>query len=228
MRILVVEDEKKLAGFIKRALREDGHAVDLSHDGEEGAQLALGGDYDAMILDLQLPRKDGISVLRDLRARKNPTPVIVLTAKDTVKDRIRGLDEGADDYLTKPFALDELRARVRAMLRRGQGSSASLLAYDDLTMNLLDRGVSRGERKMTLTPREFSLLEYFLRNPERVLTRTAIAEHVWDYNFEWKSNIVDVFVNGVRKKIEEKGEPRLIQTVRGAGYVLKKGEDEDG
>jgi DNA-binding response OmpR family regulator len=228
MRILVVEDEKKLAGFIKRALREDGHAVDLSHDGEEGAQLALGGDYDAMILDLQLPRKDGISVLRDLRARKNPTPVIVLTARDTVKDRIRGLDEGADDYLTKPFALDELRARVRAMLRRGQGSSASLLAYDDLTMNLLDRGVSRGERKMTLTPREFSLLEYFLRNPERVLTRTAIAEHVWDYNFEWKSNIVDVFVNGVRKKIEEKGEPRLIQTVRGAGYVLKKGEDEDG
>jgi DNA-binding response OmpR family regulator len=228
MRILVVEDEKKLAGFIKRALREDGHAVDLSHDGEEGAQLALGGDYDAMILDLQLPRKDGISVLRDLRARKNPTPVIVLTAKDTVKDRIRGLDDGADDYLTKPFALDELRARVRAMLRRGQGSSASLLAYDDLTMNLLDRGVSRGERKMTLTPREFSLLEYFLRNPERVLTRTAIAEHVWDYNFEWKSNIVDVFVNGVRKKIEEKGEPRLIQTVRGAGYVLKKGEDEDG
>jgi DNA-binding response OmpR family regulator len=228
MRILVVEDEKKLAGFIRRALREDGHAVDLSHDGEEGALLALGGDYDAMILDLQLPRKDGISVLRDLRARKNPTPVIVLTARDTLKDRIRGLDEGADDYLTKPFALDELRARVRAMLRRGQGSSASLLAYGDLTMNLLDRRVSRGERKMTLTPREFSLLEYFLRNPERVLTRTAIAEHVWDYNFEWKSNIVDVFVNGVRKKIEEKGEPRLIQTVRGAGYVLKKGEDADG
>lgn len=228
MRILVVEDEKKLAGFIKRALREDGHAVDLSHDGEEGSMLAFRGDYDAMVLDLQLPGKDGLSLLRELRQKKKAVPVLVLTARDSLKDRVRGLDEGADDYLTKPFALDELRARVRALLRRGQGSSASILSFSDLTMNLLDRGVTRGERKVSLTPREFSLLEYFLRNPERVLTRTAIAEHVWDYNFEWQSNIVDVFVNGLRKKLEENDEPRLIQTVRGAGYVLREGEDEVG
>ena len=228
MRILVVEDEKKLAEFIRRALREDGHAVDLSHDGDEGAMLALRGDYDAIVLDLQLPKRDGLSLLRDLRAKKKSTPVIVLTARDSLKDRVRGLDEGADDYLTKPFALDELRARMRALLRRGQGSSSSVLAFSDLSMNLLDRGVLRGLRKVVLTPREFSLLEYFLRNPERVLTRTAIAEHVWDYNFEWQSNIVDVFVNGIRKKLEEKGESRLIQTVRGAGYVLKESDDEDG
>jgi DNA-binding response OmpR family regulator len=225
MRILVVEDEKKLAGFVKRALREDGHAVDLSHDGEEGGYLALRGDYDAIILDLQLPRRDGLMILRELRQKKKGTPVIVLTARDTVKDRVRGLDEGADDYLTKPFSLDELRARVRAMLRRGQGSSATILHFGDLTMNLLDRMVLRGSREIALTPKEFSLLEYFLRSPDRVLTRSAIAEHVWDYNFEWQSNIVDVFVNAVRRKLEEGQEARLIQTVRGVGYVLKDGHE---
>jgi DNA-binding response OmpR family regulator len=222
MRILVVEDEKKLAGFIRRALREDGHAVDLSHDGEEGAHFALSEDYDAIVLDLQLPRRDGVTILRELRERKKGTAVLILTARDSVKDRIRGLDEGADDYLVKPFSLDELRARVRALLRRGKGSTSTVLKYADLAMELLERRVVRSGRDVPLTQKEFSLLEYFLRNPQRVLTRTSIAEHVWDYNFDWQSNVVDVFVNTLRKKIEEGGSARLIQTVRGVGYILKE------
>jgi DNA-binding response OmpR family regulator len=226
MRILVVEDEKKLAGFIKRALREDGHAVDLSHDGEEGAALALREEYDAIVLDLRLPRRDGIDVLRELRRRKRSTPVLVLTARDSTADKVRGLDEGADDCLTKPFQLEEFRARVRAVLRRGQGQPASLLSFADLTMNLLDRMTLRGAREVELTPKEFALLEYFLRNPRRPLTRTAIAEHVWDYDFEWQSNIVDVFINTLRKKLEAEGEARLLHTVWGVGYVLREAEDE--
>jgi len=227
MRILVVEDEKKLADFIRRALREDGHAVDVSHDGDEGGELALRGDYDAMVLDLQLPRRDGLSILRDLRSEKKRTPVVILTARDGVRDRIRGLDEGADDYVTKPFSLDELRARVRAVLRRGSAASPALLQFRDLSMNLVRRKVVRGAREVVLTPRQFSLLEYFLRNPERVLTRTSIAEHVWDFNFEWRSNVVDVVVNKLRRKVDGPGEPRLIHTVRGAGYILQEGGDED-
>ncbi len=222
MRVLVVEDEKKLAGFIRRALREDGYAVDLCFNGEDGAHSALNANYDAIILDLQLPGRDGISILRDLRQRKQTTSVIILTARDTLKDRVQGLDAGADDYLVKPFALDELRARVRAMLRRGKGSTSTLLQYSDLSMNLIDRSVLRKSREITLTQKEFSLLEYFLRNPKCVLTRTSIAEHVWNYDFDWESNVVDVFVNILRKKTEEHHEPRLIQTVRGVGYVLKE------
>lgn len=222
MRILVLEDEKKLARFIQRALREDGHAVDLCHDGEEGGHLAVTEPYDVIVLDLGLPRRDGLAILRDLREKKKNSAVLVLTARDTVQDRVRGLDQGADDYLTKPFALDELRARVRALLRRGKDDSPTILKFADVTMNLLDRMVLRGSREIPLTPREFSLLEYFLRNPRRVLTRTSIAEHVWDYNFDWQSNVVDVFVSVLRKKLEEKDEPRLIHTVRGVGYVLRE------
>lgn len=224
MRILVIEDERKLAGFIKRALREDGHAVDLCHDGEEAAHLALNEDYDAFVLDLQLPNRDGITVLEELRRRKKSTPVIILTARDTLKDRVRGLDAGADDYLTKPFALDELRARIRALLRRGQGGTPTTLQYADVTMELLERVVKRGKREILLTAKEFAVFEYFLRNPKRVLTRTSIAEHVWDYNFEWNSNVVDVFVNSIRRTLEEQGEPRIIHTVRTVGYVLKETE----
>jgi DNA-binding response OmpR family regulator len=224
MRILVVEDEKKLAQFIRRALREDGHAVDLCHDGEEGGHFALNEEYDAIVLDLLLPRRDGLSILKELRDRKKSTPVLILTAKDTVKDRVKGLDQGADDYLTKPFALDELRARLRALLRRGEGSTATVLRFEDLTVHLLDRAVLRGKREIELTPKEFSLLEYFLRNPKRVLTRTSIAEHVWDYNFDWQSNVVDVFVKSLRKKLEEQGESRLLHTIRGVGYVLREAQ----
>ena len=222
MRILVVEDEKKLAGFIKKALREDGHAVDLCHDGQEGGDLARAEDYDAVILDLMLPRRSGLDVLRDLRAKGKTMPVLVLTARDSVGDRVHGLDAGADDYLTKPFALDELRARLRALLRRGTASAATTLSFADLKLNLVDRSVRRKSREIVLTPREFSLMEYLLRNPGRVLTRTSIAEHVWDYNFDWQSNVVDVFVGTLRRKLEEDGESRLIHTLRGVGYVLKE------
>jgi len=226
MRILVVEDEKKLAGFIRKALREDGHAVDLSHDGQEGGEMAQTQNYDAVILDLMLPRRSGLDVLRDLRTKGKLTPVLVLTARDTVGDRVQGLDAGADDYLTKPFALDELRARLRALLRRGTASAATTLSCADLKIGLLDRTVRRGTRSIELTPREFALLEYLLRSAGRVLTRTSIAEHVWDYNFDWESNVVDVFVGTLRRKLEEGGEPRLIHTLRGVGYILKEPGDE--
>jgi len=222
MRILVIEDERKLAGFVKRALQEDAHAVDVSNDGEEGSYLALKENYDLIVLDLTLPKKDGLAILRELREAKRATPVLVLSARGDVKDRVKGLDLGADDYLAKPFALDELRARVRALLRRGSESGATTLKLADLVMDLASRDVRRGRDEVHLTPREFALLEYMMRNPNRVLTRTAIAEHVWDYNFDWQSNVVDVFVNYLRKKLEGEGRAKLIHTVRGVGYVLKE------
>ncbi|HVE40300.1 MAG TPA: response regulator transcription factor [Planctomycetota bacterium] len=226
MRILVVEDEKKLAGFIRRALKEDGHAVDLCHDGRQGRDLASKEDYDAVVLDLMLPGVGGLEVLQDLREQGRKMPVLVLTARDSVEDRVKGLDRGADDYLTKPFALDELRARLRALLRRGKEGGASTLRFADVTMDLLERSVRRGSRSVVLTAREFALLEYFLRHPRRVLTRTSIAEHVWDYSFDWQSNVVDVFIAAVRRKLEEQGEPRLIHTLRGVGYVLRESGDD--
>ncbi|HZE96730.1 MAG TPA: response regulator transcription factor [Planctomycetota bacterium] len=226
MRVLLVEDEKKLAGFIRRALKEDGHAVDHCADGDTGFHHATSAEsYDAVILDLMLPGRGGLEILHAMREGGRSTPVLILTARDSLQDRITGLDRGADDYLTKPFALDELRARVRALLRRGKGGVATVLKFADLSMDLVERTISRGKRSIVMTPKEFSLMEYFLRNPRRVLTRTSIAEHVWDYNFDWQSNVVDVFVNGVRRKLEEKGESRLIHTLRGVGYALKEAAD---
>src|SRR6185295_8066429 len=172
MRILLVEDEKKLAGFIRRALKEDGHAVDLCHDGDAGLHRIGSEDYDAIILDLMLPGRGGLEVLGELRKQGKNTPVLILTARDSLQDRVTGLDRGADDYLTKPFALDELRARVRALLRRGKSGGSTVLEFSDLSMDLVERTMVRGKRSIELTPREFSLMEYFLRNPRRVLTRT--------------------------------------------------------
>jgi DNA-binding response OmpR family regulator len=207
-------------------LKEDGHAVDLCHDGREGRDLASKEDYDAVVLDLMLPSVGGLEVLQSLREQGRSMPVLVLTARDSVEDRVKGLDRGADDYLTKPFALDELRARLRALLRRGKEGASTTLRFSDVVMDLLERSVRRGTRAVVLTAREFALLEYFLRNPRIVLTRTSIAEHVWDYNFDWQSNVVDVFIAAVRRKLEEQGEPRVIHTLRGVGYVLREGEDD--
>jgi len=222
VKVLVVEDDRKLAGFLKRALREEGHLVDVSNDGEEGGTRALQEEYDAILLDLRLPRRDGLSILRDLRMHRKPTPVLVISGRSMVADRVRALDEGADGYLVKPFALDEMRARVRALLRRGQPPPATLLDYSNVKLDLLGRRVDRGGRDVLLTPKEFALLEYFLRNPKTVLTRTSIAEHVWNLDFDWDSNVVDVFVNLLRKKLEAGGECRILHTVRGVGYVLRE------
>ena len=226
MRILVIEDEKKLAGFIKRALVEDSHAVDVAGDGEEGSYLTSSQAYDLVILDLLLPKKDGLEILKEMRDARRATPVLILSARGQVKDRVKGLDQGADDYLAKPFSLDELRARVRALLRRGSETGSSTLKLADLTMDLLRREVRRGGEEVRLTPREYALLEYLMRHPNRVLTRTSIAEHVWDYNFDWQSNVVDVFVNYLRRKIEGDGRPKLIHTIRGVGYMIREPESD--
>jgi heavy metal response regulator len=221
MRLLVLEDEKKVASFIKKGLEEEGYAVDLASDGETGLTMSLDGVHDLIILDINLPRMDGLSILRELRNKKVKTPVLLLTVRAAIEDKVIGLDTGADDYLTKPFAFQELLARVRALLRRRAEAESPLLQVADLTLDPATRFVSRGDRKIELTAKEFALLSYFMRNPGRVLTRTMIAEHVWDYDFDPMTNVIDVYVNYLRNKIEAGGEPKLIHTVRGVGYVMK-------
>jgi len=222
MRVLVVEDERKVASFIRQGLEEEGHAVDVAADGVRALELALGGPpYDLIVLDVMLPGKDGLAVLRTLRGERVPTPVLLLTAKDRVADKVTGLDLGADDYLTKPFAFGEFLARVRALLRRGSGQGAAILRVADLTLDPATRQAARGVRRIPLTTREYALLDYFLRNVGRVLSRPMLAEHVWGLDFDPESNIVDVYVGYLRKKIEADGEARLLHTVRGAGYVLR-------
>jgi DNA-binding response OmpR family regulator len=220
MRLLVVEDDPAVGTSLARALERAGYAVDLSSDGEDGLHRASGGGYDAVLLDLRLPRLNGLAVVAALREKKIETPILVITARDTVADRILGLDAGADDYLVKPFAVDEVLARVRALLRRGRSSRPAILAFADLTLDPALRWATRGGATLDLTPRELSILEFFLRNPDVVLTRSMIGEHVWDDRFESFSNVIDVHVRNLRKKIDLLGKP-LIHTVRGAGYVLR-------
>ena len=222
MRILVVEDEKKVAGFIKKGLEEETYAVDVAYDGEDGLHLGVEGQYDLIILDIMLPKIDGLEVLSQLRAQGRDVPILLLTAKDAVDDRVAGLNKGADDYLTKPFAFSELLARVRVLLRRGKAEVKTTLQISDLTLNLVSHKVNRGGDEIELTGKEYSLLEYFMRNQEKVLTRTMIAEHVWDYNFDTFTNVIDVYINHLRKKIDKDRLSKLLHTLRGVGYIMKK------
>jgi heavy metal response regulator len=221
MRILIVEDEKKVAGFIKKGLEEELYATDVASDGEEGLNLAELENYDMIILDIMLPKIDGLEVLSRLRKKKITTPILLLTAKDSIEDKVDGLNRGADDYLTKPFAFSELLARTRVLLRRGQNETKTILQVADLTLDLVKHKVNRGEEEIELTGKEYSLLEYFMRSPGKVLTRTMIAEHVWDYNFDTFTNVIDVYVNHLRKKIDKNFPRKLIHTLRGVGYVMK-------
>ncbi len=221
MRILVVEDEKKVASFIKRGLEAANYSVDVEHDGEAGLNRLLKGDYDLVILDVMLPKLDGLSLMKQIRQRQVNTPVLLLTARVTVADRVMGLDLGADDYLTKPFAFEELLARVRVLLRRGAAAPA-VLAVADLRLDPVTREVTRDNQRIDLTAKEFALLEFLLRRQDQVLSRAIIAQHVWGVNYDTFTNVIDVYVNYLRKKIDSGFEPKLIHTVRGVGYVLKE------
>ena len=222
MRILVVEDDRKVARFVRQGLCEEGHAVEIATDGAEALDFVLTEPaYDLIILDVMLPGQDGFGVLKTLRAHKVAVPVLILTARDSVPDRVAGLDLGADDYLTKPFAFEEFLARVRALLRRRDVARAPILTLDDLIVDPATRRVTRGERRIELTARQYALLEYFLRNAGRVLSRQMIAQHVWGLGFDAESNVIDVYVGYLRRKIDRDRERRLLHTVRGAGYVLQ-------
>src|ERR1700723_3522509 len=220
MRILVVEDDVALASFIRKGLEAEHHAVDAAHDGEQGCSMAIGVDYDLIVLDLALPRMDGLEVLKSLRQRKANLPVIILTARSRVEDRVECLEAGADDYLVKPFSYLELSARARALLRRSQLPSESVLTVRDLCLDRVERKVVRAGRRIELTTKEFALLEYLMRNAGRRLTRAMIIEHVWNLTFDSTTNVVDVYINYLRRKVDDGFTPCLIHTVRGVGYQM--------
>lgn len=223
LRILVIEDDDRIASFITKGLREAGFAVDHAADGDTGLHLGLSEPYDVMVVDIMLPKLDGLSLIRELRASKKNTPVIILSAKREVDDRVKGLQTGSDDYLTKPFAFSELLARVQALIRRSTGSvDPTILEFGDLRMDLLKREVTRSGGRIDLQPREFVLLEYLMRNAGRVVSKTMIMEHVWDYNFDPQTNVVETRMSRLRDKINKGFDKQLIETVRGVGYVLRE------
>ena len=223
MRILVVEDDLKIAQFISKGLKSSGVAIDHASTGNQGLEMAFSAPYDTLIVDIMLPELDGISLIKKIRAKRNNIPVIILSARNRVDDRVKGLQAGADDYLTKPFAFSELLARIQALIRRvGNVIDPVNLSYADLSLDILKRQVKRKNETIELQPLEFSLLEYLLRNKERVVSRTMIMEHVWDYNFDPMTNVVEARICRLRDKIDKDYEPKLIHTVRGAGYVLKE------
>ena len=226
MRILVVEDDKKVASFLERGLREDGYAVDVAFEGTEGALRAHVHDYDLLILDVMLPGKSGYEIVHDLRKEEKAVPILLLTARDSTEDVVRGLNAGADDYLTKPFSFDELLARVRALLRRGGSARTERLIYHDLDLDRIQHQASRGGVHLDLTPKEFQLLEYFLLHPEETVRRTELLEKVWDLSFDPMSNVVDVHVGKLRQKLKGSGKGQLIHTIRGVGYMLSSGKPE--
>ncbi len=221
MKVLVIEDDKKIASLIRKGLQAQGFVVDVCLGGDEGYALAISRPYDALVLDIMLPGRDGLSILRNLRERKVPLPVLLLTARSELNERLEGLNLGADDYLTKPFFIEELIARLHAVTRRASGATQSILAVADLTMNLLTREVKRADVPISLTPREFSLLEHLLRSPGRVLTRVEICERVWDYNFDPGTNLVEVYIQRLRKKVDGNAQVKLIETIREVGYRIK-------
>jgi heavy metal response regulator len=222
MRILVVEDEKKIASFIERGLIEQCYSVDVAYDGNEGMYLAEINTYDLIVLDIMLPGKDGFAVCQELRKQNNDVPILMLTARDDVRDKIYGLDSGADDYLTKPFAFGEFLARIRVLLRRQQASKITILKVADLEMDQVTHEVTRGGKKIELTTTEYALLEYLMIHAGQVVTRTMISEHVWDQDFDSFSNVINVYVNYVRKKVDAEFSKKLIHSVRGRGYMIKE------
>ncbi len=222
MRILLVEDDKKLAGLIARSLKEQRYAVDVARDGEEGIFLAEVNPYDLFILDIMLPLKDGLSICRELREKKLEAPILILTAKDEVRDKVVGLDAGADDYLTKPFSFEEFLARVRVLLRRKRAEKVTTLKVADLELDQLTHKVRRGDKEIILTGTEYALLEYLMLNANEVVTRTMISEHVWNDQFDSLSNVINVYMNYLRKKIDDGFSKRIIHSLRGTGYILKE------
>lgn len=223
MQILVVEDEEKIANFLRRGLLEESYAVDIAGDGENALYKFDINEYDLVILDLLIPKVDGISVCQKIREVNTSTPILILTAKDATEDKIKGLDAGADDYMTKPFSFSELSARVRALLRRGKKSDPTVLKVDNLSLDPATRTAVRGNTKIVLTTREYALLEYFMRKPNRVLTKSELLEHVWDYNYDGLSNILETYVKYLRKKIKVHSKDKeLIHTMRGSGYILRR------
>jgi DNA-binding response OmpR family regulator len=222
MRILVVEDEKKVASFIKKGLEEELYQVDLAGNGKDGFEMTLNNEYDLIISDVMMPVMNGIQFVKELRKNKIITPVLLLTIKDSTKDKVEGLDSGADDYLTKPFSFEELTARVRALLRRKETQKDNTLTIDDLKMDLVAHKITRTDEEIILTPREYSILEYLLRNKNKIVSRTKLIEHVYDFHFDSGTNVIDVYINKLRSKIDLPNKKQLIHTVRGVGYIIKE------